>query len=290
MVQRMKALDELISVLTPEPLGHGVFRGRGSWDDGGETTYGGHFLGQATAAALASVDDDRHLHSVHAYFLAPGKPHQSIDYTVNTVRDGRTFCTRKVSAQQEGRLLFELMASFKLPEEGPAMEPEPPSDFQQLPNPETLPTYYDLMSSLDPCPMPLTWALRDHGVDVRTVNAPWVPAGVSAAGGIRIWIRSKGEMPDDPKLHTAMLAYQSDESLADNVAICFDVSWGSPDVIFVSLDHAMWWHRPFRLDEWLFVEQWPVTVSNARGLASGRVWNTSGQLVASFNQEALIRF
>ncbi len=285
-----KALDDLISVLTLEPLGGNRFRGRGSWDDGGETTYGGHFLGQAASAALACVDHPREIHSFHAYFLAAGKPQQPIEYTVTMSRDGRTFCTRKVQAHQGERLLFEMMASFKSPEDGPVSEPSPPSDFEQLPDPETLPSYHDMMSSLDPTPVPEAWAFRAHGVDVRTVSAPWVESGTSEANGIRIWIRSKGEMPDDPKLHAAMLAYQSDESLADNVAVPFGVTWGSPEVVFVSLDHAMWYHRPFRLDEWLFVEQWPTTVSHARGLATGQVWNTAGQLVASFTQEALIRF
>ena len=131
--------------------------------------------------------------------------------------------------------------------------------------------------------------MRDYGLDIRTVNAPWVPAGPSPAGGIRLWIRAAGTMPDDHRVHTVLLAYQSDESLADCVAAPWGATWGSEGVVFVSLDHSMWVHAPIDLDDWLLLDQRPVTVGRGRGLATSQVWDRSGRLVASITQEALFR-
>ena len=284
-----EALSALIRLLSPEPVGEGVYRGEGSRSDGAPATYGGHFLGQATAAALASVDGERRIHSLHAYFLRGGKPGEPFNYTVTPLRDGRTFCARRVTASQGGPAVFELTASFTRPEAGRPVDGERPKDFDRLPDPETLPRFTELMASLDQLPLPAEWALRERGIDVRVVNAPWAARGLSASGGIRAWIRADGELPDDPNLHAAMLAYQSDESISDNVLVPFGKTWADADVFCVSLDHAMWFHRPFRMDEWLFVEQRPVTVAQARGFARGAVWNRDGQMVVSFAQEAVIR-
>lgn len=283
-------LTRLIDLLTLDEVGPDQFRGAGSEDDGVEATFGGHFLGQATAAAQATVDDDRRIHSLHAYFLRGGAPGVPFDLEVDRVRDGRSFCTRRVrTTQAGGKLQFELLASFSVDEKGAVLDPSPPSGFADLPDPESLPTYHELMSGQDPLPLPEAWALRDPGVDIRTVNAPWAPSGVYGDGGIRLWIRASDALPDDPRVHAALLAYQSDESLADTVAAPFGATWGTPGVAFVSLDHALWYHRPFRMDEWLFVDQEPVTVGRARGRAEATVWNTSGEMVASFTQEALLR-
>ncbi|MEL6981972.1 MAG: hotdog domain-containing protein, partial [Actinomycetota bacterium] len=124
---------------------------------------------------------------------------------------------------------------------------------------------------------------------VRTINAPWAPDGVSEHDGIRLWVRAAGPLPADHHLQAAILAYQSDESLADCVAIPWGGTWGSPGVLFVSLDHAMWFHRPFDLNDWLLIDQRPVTVGGARGLATASVWSGDGTLVASTTQEALFR-
>lgn len=284
-----EALDELIAILRPQFIDADAFCGIGSRCDGADGTYGGHFLGQATAAALATVDDDRELHSIHAYFLRPGKPGQPIDYAVRRVRDGRSFCTRRVTASQDGKPAFELTASFTVDAEGELIDTALPQDFEQLPEPKSLPRYQELMASLDPLPLPADWALRDRGVDTRVVNAPWAPAGPSRAQGIRMWIRANGKLNNDSKLHAAMLAYQSDDSVSDCLLVPFGLTWCSPGVFFVSLDHAMWIHRPIDLNEWHFVEQWPVTARRGRGVASGNVWSRDGTLVASFSQEALMR-
>lgn len=283
------ALKELIEILSPSPLGDDRFRGRGSHSDGADGTFGGHFLGQAAACASATVDEGRLLHSLHAYFIRGGQPGQPIDYEVERIRDGRSFCTRRVRAHQNGKTAFELIASFTVSASSEVIEPATPCDFTALPAPESLPRYHELMASQTPVPLPEEWALREHGVDVRVVNAPWSPNGPSEKQGIRMWIKADGTIPDDRALHTALLAYQSDESISDNVLVPFGVTWGSPGVFFVSLDHALWIHRPIDMNQWHFVDQWAVTAASGRGTSTGFVWSEEGALVASFTQEALMR-
>lgn len=283
------ALKELIEILNPTLIAPNTFRGVGSRNDGAPATYGGHFLGQASAAALRTVGDEFNLNSLHAYFVLPGQPLEPIEYAVEVVRDGKGFCTRRVRALQADTVLFELIASFSRTKVGPLVAATPPRDFAELPAPESLQRYSDLMRSLDPLPLPAEWALREHGVDVRLVNAPWTPDGPFEDHGIRMWIRANGELPNDPKLHHAVLAYQSDESLADTLLIPFDVSWSTPGVFCVSLDHSMWFHQPINLNDWYFVEQRPLAVANERGTANAYVWTQQGELAASFTQEALIR-
>lgn len=284
-----QALSELIALLTLEPSGHNAFVGRGSSGDGADATYGGHFLGQAIAAALSTGDTDFQLHSMHGYFLKGGKPNQSITYKVKTLREGRSFCTKRVTASQGKNTNFELLASFNKQEREDFFHSTATRDLAQIPRPEVIEPYKSIMAKLDPIPLPEEWALREHGIDVRIVNAPWVPSGLSKNGGINMWIKANGVAPSDPAVHAAMLAYQSDESIADNVLLPFNLTWGSPDLFFVSLDHALWLHRPINLNDWHFVEQKPITVENNRGVASAKVWSESGSLVASFTQEILMR-
>ncbi|MDH3684125.1 MAG: thioesterase family protein [Acidimicrobiia bacterium] len=284
------ALDQLVATVQVEAIGPDRFRGVGSHHDGVDATYGGHFLGQATSAALATVDDDRRLHSLHGYFLRAGRPGEPYVLEVERLRDGRSFCTRRVRVfQNQGKTQFELLASCARPEDGPQKAAAPPVDLDRLPRPEDLPNQRELMASLDPLPLPEDWALRDYGLDIRTVNAPWVPEGPSADGGIRLWVKAAGPLPADDHLQAAIMAYQSDESIADNIAIPWGATWGSPGVVFVSLDHSIWFHRPFDLNQWLFIDQRPITVGHGRGLATATVWNTDGELVVSFTQEALLR-
>lgn len=285
-----RALDALLQTLTVTPSGEHRWQGRGSTDDGADGTYGGHYLGQATAALLADSGDGRVLHSLHAYFLRSGRPEQAYEYNVEHVREGRSFSNRRVQCWQQDKLIFEMTASLMVPETGVCLKPGVPDDFATLPAPESLARYGDVMRGLDPLPLPAAWALRAHGIDLRPINAPWCERGVSAAGGIRHWIRADGTVPDDTAMHTALLAYQSDESISDNILIPFGVNWGAPGLNFVSLDHAMWFHQAVDLNDWLFIEQWPARASGGRGLAHGRVWNRVGELVVSFSQEALLRF
>ncbi|MFT7598547.1 MAG: acyl-CoA thioesterase-2 [Acidimicrobiales bacterium] len=291
----MTALDDLLAVVTLEPNGSDTFTGIGSANDGVEATFGGHFLAQATAAVSATVDEGRLIHSLHGYFLRGGQPGRPYLLEVERTRDGRSFCTRRVRIAQDGlpsegaKVQFELTASFTVDADGPTFDAPSPVDFDSVPDPLSLPTYRELMTSHDVLPLPEDWAMRDYGLDIRTVNAPWAPDGPSEHGGIRLWVKADGTLPDDPNLHAAILAYQSDESLADTVAMPWGATWGTPGVIFVSLDHAMWFHRRFDLNEWHFLDQRPLTVGNERGLASASVWNSSGTMVATVNQEALLR-
>ncbi|MEZ5232498.1 MAG: thioesterase family protein [Acidimicrobiales bacterium] len=282
-------LDHLLSLVTLEPLGERRWRGRAGADDGWDSVYGGHFLGQATAAACASVESGRRLHSAHGYFLKAGVAADPIDYEVEVVRDGRSFCTRRVRATQGKGVNFELLASFTVEETGPTLPAEAPADFAALPDPDSLPTYTELMRSRDPVPFPEGWAFGERGLDIRVINAPWCDAGPSPRGGIRTWNRTTGSLPDDPGLHAAVFAYLSDDSISDNVLVPFGVTWSTPGTMVFSLDHAMWLHRPFRMDEWHLVEQWPVVAESARGLAQGQVFDRRGVLVASITQEALVR-
>ena len=284
-----RALTDLISLLTLEPSSEYTFVGEGSSGDGADATYGGHFLGQSISAALSGTNDTFQLHSMHGYFLRAGVPERSISYSVETLREGQSFCTKRVSASQEGHKNFELLASFTKKEEKGFFHSIATRDLSQIPRPESIEPYNKIMAKLNPLPLPKEWALREHGIDVRVVNAPWVSSKLSENGGINMWIKAHGVAPSNAKLHTAMLAYQSDESIADNVLLPFNLTWGSPNLFFVSLDHALWIHAPINLNNWHFVEQEPVTIQNNRGLATAKVWSTDGLLVASFTQEVLMR-
>ncbi len=283
------SLTRLLHLLDVQPTAEGRYSGVCADGDGWDAVYGGHFLGQATAAACRSVEGKR-LHSLHAYFLKAGKSTDPIDYDVTVVRDGRSFATRRVTASQNGGPAnFELTASFCVAEDGPVIEPSTMAGFAELPDPESLPRYTELMASLDELPFPEGWALRDRGVDLRIVDAPWAPGGPSAEGGIRFWARAAGDLPDDAGVHAAIFAYLSDDSISDNLLVPFGVTWSTETAMVFSLDHAMWLHRPFRMDEWHFYDQQPVIADNARGFATARVWDRQGRLVASFTQEALVR-
>lgn len=280
-------LKKLTAILRPEEIATDLYRGIGSENDGAEATFGGHFLGQASAAAMHTVEEDRHIHSLHAYFVRGGAPGDTIDYHIERVRDGRTFCTRRVTAKQNDKTLFELLASFSKLQEGQSIKAALPEDFGSLPKPESLLPYKELMRSQDPLPLPEDWAMRDSGIDIRVLNAPWTAIGPSESQGIRMWIRADGQLDNNHRLHAAMLAYQTDESLADILLIPFNKTWCSEGTFCVSLDHALWFHQPIDLNNWHFVDQTVLTASHGRGVGNGYVWSEAGELVASFTQEVL---
>ena len=282
-------LLKLKELLQPEEIATNHYRGIGSSNDGAESTYGGHFLGQATAAALRTVDEDKHVHSLHAYFIRGGEPGKKIDYFVDRVRDGRSFCTRRVSAKQNDKVLFELMGSFCKLETGVTIDAEPPADFAELPAPETIQPYREMLLAQEPLLLPEDWVTRDVGIDIRVVNAPWSPNGPGATQSVRSWFRAADHLDAAPHLHSAVLAYQTDESLADVLLIPFGKTWCSEGTFCVSLDHALWFHEPADLNNWHFIDQQVVVAKNGRGVGNGYVWSQDGQLVASFTQEALIR-
>lgn len=280
------ALDELLDLLDLQHNGENTdnFRGKGSgFDEFG--LYGGHVLAQAVVAAQRTVEEGRLMNSVHAVFLRGGDGMAEVDYTVDRVRDGRAFCTRRTQAHQFDRLIFELMATFHVPETGKVDIECPLPD--EVASPETLPTYQECIAEVGPI-FGEQWSYMTRPVEYRVAYAPWAPTGVSPRGGIDYWFRTPRQLADDPAIHEAILAYMSDDCLADNVIVPYGVTWLDSEVQVVSLDHAMWFHAPARADEWIYCEQRPLMARGNRGTAEARFWQ-NGRLVATAVQEALAR-
>jgi acyl-CoA thioesterase-2 len=278
-----EALDTLVAVLDLEVIEVNIFRGL-SPEENRQRTFGGQVAGQALVAAGRTVDPERMVHSLHAYFLRPGDPAQPILYEVDRIRDGRSFTTRRVVAIQHGRAIFNLQASFKAPEAG-GMDhqlPMPPA-----PSPETLPTFGERMAPLaDKFP---DWVKRPRPFDLRFVDAPSRSRRPGRAAHQQVWLRADGVLPDDPMLHACMVAYASDMTLLDSIMLPHEVAFDDPRVQGASLDHAMWFHRPFRADGWLLYDQDSPSASDMRGLARGEIFTEDGRLVVSVVQEGLVR-
>ncbi|MFN0091213.1 MAG: acyl-CoA thioesterase [Acidimicrobiales bacterium] len=281
------AFEDMLRVLRVAPAGPDRFTGPPQGDEENPwNLYGGHLIGQALAAACATAPADRPVHSMHAYFLRPGDPTAPIDYEVVRTRDGKAFSHRRAAAHQHGKAIFELTASFQAYEEGREhQQPMPPG----APDPEAVTGFPELMASHETPPFDTYWTEKPRPMDLRYVNAPWAPAGPTEELGIRAWLRAWAPLPDDAHLHACVLAYNADECISDNVLVPHGVTWTDEGLEVVSLDHSMWFHRPFRADEWLFWDQAPVSTAHGRGLAFGRVWDRAGRLVASMAQEALMR-
>ncbi|OLR94261.1 acyl-CoA thioesterase II [Actinokineospora bangkokensis] len=279
-------LDRLVALLDLERVEQDIFRGV-SPKHSPIRVFGGQVAGQALVAAGRTVPAERSVHSLHAYFIRPGDPSVPIVYQVDRVRDGRSFTTRRVLAIQHGKPIFSLSASFQLPEEGA----EHAEGMPDVPGPEGLPSQADLVTD----ELRATFAnvtTRPRPIDIRYVTEP---AWVSRANGPRearnqVWMRADGVLPDDPLLHVCVLAYASDMTLLDAVLARHAVYWGTDDVRGASLDHAMWFHRPFRADEWVLYDCASPSASNGRGLATGRFFTRDGRLVATVVQEGLVRF
>jgi acyl-CoA thioesterase-2 len=235
--------------------------------------FGGQVAGQALVAAGRTVPEDRAVHSLHAYFIRPGDPVVPIVYTVDRTRDGHSFSTRRVTAIQHGRAIFTLSASFHRPETG--LEHQVP--MPDAPDPEGLPER----------------STRLRPVEIRYAGEPpWSRGNGLAAREPRsmVWMRARGPLPDDALFHVCAVAYASDMSLLDSVLLAHGLSWDAEGLAAASLDHAMWFHGPFRADEWLLYAQESPAASGARGLAQGRIFRRDGRLIASVVQEGLIRW
>jgi acyl-CoA thioesterase-2 len=276
------ALDFLVDLLDLEPIEVNIFRGL-SPDEDRQRVFGGQVAAQALMAAGRTVDAGQ-VHSLHSYFLRPGDPAAPILYEVDRIRDGRSFATRRVVAIQHGRAIFNLHASFHVPEEG-ALEHQVP--MPEVPDPETLPTLYERLS---PYREQLAeWFSRPHPIDQRHIGElPWMHHE-SREALQRLWIRADGELPDDPLLHACVAAYASDMSLFDTMLAPHDVRWADSDFMGASLDHCMWFHRPFRIDGWLLYDMDSPTAYGARGIARGFLFTREGKLVVSMVQEGLMR-
>jgi len=277
------ALDELVRLLDLEPIEVNIFRGM-SPDEKRQRVFGGQVAGQALIAAGRTVERDRLVHSLHAYFLRPGDPNVPILYDVDRIRDGRSFATRRVVAIQHGRPIFNLSASFHVVEP-PGMEHQMP--MPEVPEPETLPTFQERMKPW--AERMGDWYHRPRPIDLRFVDAPIQTRGAHRPAEQRVWFRADGKLPDDPLLHACVVAYASDMTLLDTVMLPHRVTFDDANLVGASLDHAMWFHRPFRADEWLLYDTDSPSASGALGIARGKIFSADGRLVVSVVQEGLLR-
>jgi acyl-CoA thioesterase II len=280
-----RALDAVVSLLDLEQIEQDIFRGRSPEGERRQRVFGGQVAGQALVAAGRTVPADRPVHSLHAYFIRPGDTAVPLVYTVERLRDGRSFTTRRVTAIQHGKAIFTLSASFQVRETGyEHSEPMP-----QVPGPDEVETVAERLRRLG---LPADDDARRNPIDLRHVGPLPIEAErnpLLITSRNVVWLRANGELPDDPLLHVCLMTYASDMTLLDTVLLAHGVSWGSAVVFGASLDHAMWFHRPFRVDRWLlFVQDSPVA-SSARGLARGSVYTQAGELVVSVVQEGLLR-
>ena len=290
------ALDALLAALDLEVIEVDIFRG--SNPSGlGLRTFGGYVAGQALVAAGRTVPgaggrlhpagggrDDaapaKRVHSLHAYFLRPGAPEVPILYEVDRIRDGRSFSTRRVAAVQGGEAIFHLSASFHAHEEGVAHQVPMPV----VPDPETLPDWEGRHPGSGRSPDARPIDVRHVGVPLRAdeAQAPRAPEHA-------MWFRANGHIPDDPLVHACVVAYASDLTLLDTIMLPHGLIWEDPAAQQVSLDHAMWFHRPVRADDWLLYSQRSPIAADARGLATGTIFTRGGDLAVTVVQEGLLR-
>ena len=285
MSKQSGAFQELLGLMELEQIEENLFRGI-SRDIGTERVFGGQVLSQAVLAASQTVEG-RMIHSLHAYFLRAGDPNAPIVYDVDRSRDGRSFSSRRVVAIQHGRPIFTLAASFQIEETGLEHQFEVPP----VPPPEELePIALLPREEFDHMPQTLQrWLDRFGPFEFRQVEGsnPFEP--VPQPPYKALWFRLHGELPDEPALHRALLAYVSDFHLIGTATLPHGISWVSGELMIASLDHAMWFHDDFRLDDWmLYVCDSPSTGSG-RGLARGMMYDRQGHLVASTAQEGVIR-
>jgi acyl-CoA thioesterase-2 len=280
------ALDALLATLDLERLEDNLFLGaRGN--EGWQRVFGGQVLGQALMAAARTVDADRSVHSLHGYFLLAGDPSRPIVYDVERIRDGGSFTTRRVKAIQHGRPIFSMSSSFHKAEPGFDHQSEMP----QVPPPEELANPKDLIAGLiDALPQSMRsyWS-RERPIDMRVVDVSRYITRDKKVPLQHIWIRANGKLPDDTAIHQAVLAYASDFTLLDTALIAHGKLLFDADVQLASLDHALWYHRPFRADEWLLYVQDSPNAYGARGFCRGSIFTREGTLIASVVQEGLMR-
>jgi acyl-CoA thioesterase-2 len=283
----MSALDELVGLLDLEQLEVNLFRGD-SLDRDRVRIYGGQVLAQALMAAGRTVEPDRHVHSMHAYFLKLGDPHVPVVFDVDRIRDGGSFTTRRVVAIQHGQAIFNLAASFHKREQGPEHSDRMP----HVPPPEDLPAMVRLPEGE---PETIDRKGAPHIVDAldfRHVGGQWSPPHEHRGAGRDpdqdTWFRVRGPLPDDPLLHACVVAYASDLTLLGTATLPHPLA---PDesLMMASLDHVMWFHRPFRADDWLLYHVHSPSAGAARGFAQGQLFCADGTLAVSVAQEGLVR-
>ncbi|MFM8303077.1 MAG: acyl-CoA thioesterase [Actinomycetota bacterium] len=280
------SLVALLELLDLEVLEENLFRGL-SPETPHQRVFGGQVAAQALVAAGRTVEADRRVHSLHSYFLRPGDPAIPIVFEVDRIRDGRSFATRRVVAIQHGRAIFNLSASFQIDEPGPDHAMAMPD----VPDPESVPTVRERVETKFGDAKPdeaLEWLGRGTPLEVRHLQEPHWMEPTRREPSQDLWFRAAGPMPDDPLLHACVVAYASDLSLIDTATLPHAIGYDTGFMI-ASLDHAMWFHREFRADQWLLYHQVSPSASGARGLAEGYVFRRDGALVVTVIQEGLIR-
>ncbi|HUE96539.1 MAG TPA: acyl-CoA thioesterase II [Longimicrobiaceae bacterium] len=280
------ALDLLLELLDLEPLEVNIYRGRNR-EIGSGRVFGGRVLAQALVAARRTLEEDREAHSLHGYFILPGDVSAPIVYFVDRLRDGKSFTTRRVTAIQHGRAIFNMAASFQIAEGGFAHLPQMP----EVPPPESLRSELEMIREMaDRFPERLREIYtQDRPIDFRPVDPvdPFQPEPRPALK--HVWLRGLGDIGPSQVMHQAVLAYASDYGLLSSALLPHGLSLQMRRLQAASLDHCMWLHRPFRADDWLLYEMESPTAGGARGFTRGSIFSRSGELVASVAQEGLLR-
>ena len=281
-------LDELTAILDLEDLEVNIFRGH-SPKESRERIYGGQVLGQALVAGGRTVESEGgQAHSFHAYFLRPGDPRSPILFQVDRTKNGRAFETRRVVAIQHGRPIFHMEVSFHRPEEGFEHQDRMPD----VPDPESLPAWCDRVKPLLAAAASeedREWMLRDRPIDSRYVTEVDFLDPKQQPPELLLWIKADGRLPQPLLIQQCVAAYASDSTLLDTAIMPHGISWLDRTHTVASLDHAMWFHRPFRADEWLLYVQASPAAGAGRAFSTGKLFTREGQLVASVVQEGLVR-
>ena len=260
-----------------------IFTGPSQWMPHGRV-YGGQVLAQSVVAATRTVEG-RSIHSLHGYFLRAGDINFPITFSVDRLRDGRSFSTRRVQAFQKGEPIFSMIASFQTEDSGLAHQIEMP---QGLPEPESLPSAAELVGAVDH-PVAQFWA-KARPFDIRHVGSPiYFRVEGEHVAHQAVWIRLLDELPDNPVLHTAALAYASDYTILESIYRRHGIAWSHPGLSSASLDHAMWFHRKPKVDDWMLYVQESPSAQGGRGLSLGRIYSRDGILIASVAQEGMVR-
>jgi acyl-CoA thioesterase-2 len=281
-------LAEMISALNLTDAGgartrEDIFTGPSQWMPHGRV-FGGQVLAQSLVAATRTVEG-RPVHSLHGYFLRPGDIELPITFSVDRLRDGRSFSTRRVQAYQKGEPIFSMIASFQETDPGLEHQDEFPLG---IPAPETLPSAAELIGD-NPHPVAQYWA-KARPFDMRHVGSPiYFSVKGEPVAHQAVWIKALGDMPADAQLHTAALAYASDYSILESIYRRHGIAWSHPGLKSASLDHAMWFHREPKVDEWMLYVQESPSASGGRGLSLGRIFSQDGRLLATIAQEGMVR-
>lgn len=284
--EKPSTMDRLIETLNVEKLEENLFRGK-SPQNGWQRVFGGQVIAQALMAAQRCVEIDRRVHSLHAYFVRPGDPSVPIIFQVERTRDGSSFTTRRVVAVQHGKTIFAMSCSFQVEEPGYDHQMTIP----KVPQPEELMgenEFREIFLAQAPETVKRYWG-RERPIEIRPVSLTHYISDEKLEPNAHIWVRTTGPVPDDHHYQSAVLAYLSDMTLLDTSLYPHGTSIFNPEIQPASLDHAMWFHRPSRLDDWLLYTQDSPSASGARGMTRGSIYGRDGTLIASVAQEGLIR-